>query len=195
VNYREAHGIFAASGILFNHESPLRGREFVTRKITDAVAQIACGQLNLLALGNLDAKRDWGYAGEYVEGMWRILQAPEPDTFVLATGRVETVRSFATLAFKAAGIDIEWVGRGKDERGLGARDGRVLVEVDAAYYRPAEVDVLRGCAAKAEKVLGWRATTTLEDLCTMMIDADMRRRRAAGASRAGIARVGVLPAA
>jgi GDPmannose 4,6-dehydratase len=176
-NYRESYNIFGASGILFNHESPLRGREFVTRKITDAVARITFGQLNVLSLGNLDARRDWGYAGEYVEGMWRILQAPEPDTFVLATGRVETVRSFATLAFKAAGIDIEWAGRGKEERGLCARDGRVLVEVDAAYYRPAEVDVLTGCAEKAEKLLGWRPTTTLENLCSMMVDADMRRRR------------------
>jgi GDPmannose 4,6-dehydratase len=190
INYREAYGIFAASGILFNHESPLRGREFVTRKITDAVARISCGQLNVLSLGNLDAKRDWGYAGEYVEGMWSILQAAEPDTFVLATGRVETVRSFATLAFKAAGIDIEWVGCGKEERGLCARDGRVLVDVDAAYYRPAEVDVLMGSAARAESRLGWRPRTTLEDLCTMMVDADMRRRGAATGSKAGLATAG-----
>jgi GDPmannose 4,6-dehydratase len=184
VNYREAYGIFGASGILFNHESPLRGLEFVTRKITDAVARIRLGQRNVLALGNLDAKRDWGYAGEYVEGMWSMLQAPEPDTFVLATGRVETVRSFATLAFKAAGIEIEWAGRGKEERGLCASDGRVLVEVDSAYYRPAEVDVLTGCAAKAEKLLGWRPRTTLEDLCTMMVDADLRRRGTTAGSKA-----------
>jgi GDPmannose 4,6-dehydratase len=182
VNYREAFGIFGASGILFNHESPLRGCEFVTRKITDGVAKIACGQLDALSLGNLDAQRDWGYAGEYVEGIWRILQASEPDTFILATGRVETVRTFATLAFKAAGIDIEWAGRGKDERGLCARDGRVLVEVDGAHYRPAEVDALKGCAAKADKVLGWRARTTLEELCAMMVDADMRRRGATRSS-------------
>jgi len=175
INYREAYGIFGSSGILFNHESPLRGREFVTRKITDAVARIKSGQLNVLSLGNLDAKRDWGYAREYVEGMWSILQASEPDTFILATGRVATVRRFATLAFKAADIDIEWVGCGTEERGLCATDGRVLVEVNKAYYRPAEVDTLTGCAAKAEKILGWRPKTTLEELCKMMVDADMRR--------------------
>lgn len=175
VNYRESYGIFGASGILFNHESPLRGLEFVTRKITDAVAQIKLGLVDELSLGNLDAKRDWGYAGEFVEGMWRMLQADEPDTFVLATGRTETVRDFATLAFNAAGIDIEWQGSGKDEQAVATESGRVVVRVDPTYYRPTEVDVLTGCADKAKQVLGWEPQTTLEELCRMMVEADLDR--------------------
>jgi len=178
INYRESYGIFAASGILFNHESPLRGLEFVTRKITDAVARIKVGKLDVLSLGNLNAKRDWGYAGEFVDGMWRILQAPEPDTFILATGRTETVRNFATLAFRAVDIDVEWVGSGKDELGISATDGRVLVRVDPTYYRPAEVDLLVGCADKAKKVLGWRPATSVEKLCVKMVEADIRRHSA-----------------
>jgi GDPmannose 4,6-dehydratase len=175
VNYRESYGIFAASGILFNHESPLRGLEFVTRKITDAVARIKLGQLDCLLLGNLDAKRDWGFAGEFVEGMWRILQAAEPDTFVLATGRTETVRNFATMAFKAVDIDIEWIGAGKEERAISAEDGRVLVRVDPTYYRPTEVDLLIGCPDKAKTMLGWKPQTSVEELCRMMVTADLRR--------------------
>ncbi|HJR12600.1 MAG TPA: GDP-mannose 4,6-dehydratase [Rhodanobacteraceae bacterium] len=175
VNYRESFGIFGASGILFNHESPLRGREFVTRKITDAVARIKLDKQELLELGNLDAKRDWGYAAEYVEGMWRMLQAEAPDTFVLATGRAETVRDFATLAFKAVGIDIEWRGKDQDETGIRTDTGRVAVRINPKFYRPAEVDMLIGDAAHAREVLGWQAKTSLEDLCRMMVEADLRR--------------------
>ncbi|HXE65919.1 MAG TPA: GDP-mannose 4,6-dehydratase [Rhodanobacteraceae bacterium] len=175
VNYRESFGIFGASGILFNHESPLRGREFVTRKITDAVARIKLGQQDCLELGNLGAKRDWGYAAEYVEGMWRMLQAKQPDTFVLATGRTETVRDFAALAFKAAGIGIEWKGSEQDETGVRTDTGKVAVKINPKFYRPAEVDMLIGDAAHAREVLGWQARTSLEDLCRMMVEADIKR--------------------
>jgi GDPmannose 4,6-dehydratase len=175
VNYRESYGIFGSSGILFNHESPLRGREFVTRKITDSVAKIVLNKLDVLELGNLDAKRDWGYAKEYVEGMWRILQADEPDTFVLATNRTETVRDFVTMAFKGAGIAIEFSGEGENEVGHCARTGKALVRVSPKFYRPAEVDLLIGDPAKARRVLGWEPKTTLEELCQMMVDADLRR--------------------
>ena len=175
VNYRESFGIFGASGILFNHESPLRGREFVTRKITDAVARIKLGQQELLELGNLDAKRDWGFARDYVEGMWRMLQASEPDTFVLATGRTETVRDFATLAFKAAGIGIEWKGSEQGETGNRTDTGKTVVRVNPKFYRPAEVDKLIGDAAHAREVLGWQAKTSLEDLCRIMVAADLKR--------------------
>jgi GDPmannose 4,6-dehydratase len=175
VNYRESYGIFGSSGILFNHESPLRGREFVTRKITDAVAKIQLGKLDVLELGNLDAKRDWGYAKEYVEGMWRMLQADEPDTYVLATGRTETVRDFVTMAFKAVGIDIEWRGSAEEERGVDAASGRELVRVNPRFYRPAEVELLIGDASKAREKLHWQAQTSLEDLCRMMVTADLER--------------------
>jgi GDPmannose 4,6-dehydratase len=175
VNYRESYGIFGASGILFNHESPLRGREFVTRKITDAVAKIKLGKLDVLELGNLGAKRDWGYAKEYVEGMWRMLQADEPDTYVLATNRTETVRDFVTMAFKAVGISIEWQGKAEDETGLCGSTGKVLVRVNPKFYRPAEVDLLIGNPAKAKAKLGWAPKTTLEELCQMMVAADIRR--------------------
>lgn len=175
INYRESYGIFGASGILFNHESPLRGKEFVTRKITDAVAKIKLGKLDVLELGNLDAKRDWGYAEEYVEGMWRMLQAPEPDTFVLATGRTETVRDFVNMAFKAAGITLQWKGSAEQEIAEDAANGRLVVRVNPKYYRPAEVDLLLGNPAKAREVLGWEAKTTLEQLCQTMVDVDMRR--------------------
>ncbi|HEY1228401.1 MAG TPA: GDP-mannose 4,6-dehydratase, partial [Ramlibacter sp.] len=175
VNYRESYGIFGSSGILFNHESPLRGREFVTRKITDGAAKIVLGKLDVLELGNLDAKRDWGYAREYVEGMWRILQADQPDTFVLATNRTETVRDFVSMAFKGAGVTVEWTGSGEHERGLCARSGKELVRVSPRFYRPAEVDLLIGDASKAKRELGWEAQTTLEQLCQMMVDADLRR--------------------
>jgi GDPmannose 4,6-dehydratase len=175
VNYRESYDIFGASGILFNHESPLRGREFVTRKITDAVARIALGKQEVLELGNLDAKRDWGYAKEYVDGMWRMLQADEPDTYVLATNRTETVRDFVDMAFKAVDTRLEWQGSGIDEVGVCVRTGRALVRINPKFYRPAEVELLIGDPAKAKEKLGWEATTTLEELCRMMIEADLRR--------------------
>ncbi|CAM5235620.1 GDP-mannose 4,6-dehydratase [Rhodanobacter lindaniclasticus] len=175
VNYRESYDIFGSSGILFNHESPLRGREFVTRKITDTVAKIKLGKLDVLELGNLDAKRDWGYAKEYVEGMWRMLQAEQPDTYVLATNRTETVRDFVTMAFKAAGIAIEWRGEGLQEQGVEHASGRVLVRINPRFHRPAEVELLIGDPSKAERELGWKAKTSLEDLCDMMVTADLER--------------------
>jgi GDPmannose 4,6-dehydratase len=175
INYRESYGIFGSSGILFNHESPLRGREFVTRKITDSVAKIKLGLLDVLELGNLDAKRDWGYAHEYVDGMYRMLQASEPDTFVLATNRTETVRDFVTMAFKAVGIDLAWSGAGEQERAADRSTGKNLVRVNPKFYRPAEVDLLIGNPEKARRKLGWEPRTTLEQLCQMMVDADLRR--------------------
>ena len=175
INYRESYGIFGTSGILFNHESPLRGREFVTRKITDSVAKIKLGKLDVLELGNMDAKRDWGFAKEYVEGMWRMLQADKPDTYVLATNRTETVRDFVTLAFKAVNIELRWEGQGEQEQGLDASTGRVLVKVNPKFYRPAEVELLIGDPQKAKNELGWEPKTSLEDLCRMMVEADLRR--------------------
>lgn len=178
VNYRESYGIFGSSGILFNHESPLRGREFVTRKITDGAAKIKLGQLDCIALGNLDAKRDWGFAKDYVDGMWRMLQADEPDTFVLATNRTETVRDFVRMAFKAAGIDVEFAGSNTDEVGRDAATGNVVVRIDPRFYRPAEVDLLVGDHSKATEKLGWKPVTTLEQMCDMMVEADLRRNQA-----------------
>ena len=175
VNYRESYDIFGSSGILFNHESPLRGREFVTRKITDAVARIHLGQQEVLELGNLDAKRDWGYAQEYVEGMWRILQAEQPDTFVLATGRTETVRDFVRMAFLAVGITLDFRGAGDAEVAVDSASGKTLVRVNPRFYRPAEVELLIGDPSKAREQLGWQATTSLEALCQMMVEADLRR--------------------
>ncbi|CAI8341585.1 MAG: GDP-mannose 4,6-dehydratase [Gammaproteobacteria bacterium] len=177
INYRESYGIFGTSGILFNHESPLRGREFVTRKITDSVAKIKLGKLDVLELGNMDAKRDWGYARDYVEGMWRMLQANEPDTYVLATNRTETVRDFVTLSFNAAGIDIDWQGEGEDEKAYDVGTGKCVVRVNTKFYRPAEVDLLIGDPQKAIDELGWQPKTSLEDLCKMMVDADLRRNK------------------
>jgi GDPmannose 4,6-dehydratase len=177
VNYRESYDIFGASGILFNHESPLRGREFVTRKITDSMAKIRLGQLDVLELGNLDAKRDWGYAKEYVEGMWRMLQADKPDTYVLATNRTETVRDFVSMAAKAAGFDLAFEGQAENEVGIDRATGKILVRVNPKFYRPAEVELLIGNPAKAKKELGWEAHTTLEALCQMMVEADLRRNR------------------
>ncbi len=175
VNYRESYGIFGASGILFNHESPLRGKEFVTRKITDAVARIALGKGDVLELGNLDAKRDWGFAKEYVEGMWRMLQADEPDTFVLATNRTETVRDFVSMAFKAVDIELDWEGADEAEKGVDRRTGNTLVQVNPRFYRPAEVDLLIGSAQRAKDILGWQPSTTLEQLCKLMVEADLQR--------------------
>ena len=175
VNYRESFGIFGASGILFNHESPLRGREFVTRKITDGVARIARGQLEALELGNLDAQRDWGFAGEYVDGMWRMLQHSEPDTFVLATGQMQSVRHFAELAFAAAGIALAWRGAGVDETGIDTATGKVRVRINPSFYRPAEVDMLLGNAERARARLGWAASMPLTELCRRMVEADLAR--------------------
>jgi GDPmannose 4,6-dehydratase len=175
INYRESYNIFGSSGILFNHESPLRGREFVTRKITDSVAKISLGKLDVLELGNLDAKRDWGFAKEYVEGMYLMLQADTPDTFVLATNRTETVRDFVSMAFRAVGKSIEWRGDAEREEGLDASNGKVLVRVNPKFHRPAEVDLLIGDATKANEKLGWTPKTTLEELCKLMVESDLRR--------------------
>src|SRR5579864_6191921 len=177
VNYRESYDIFAVSGILFNHESKRRGKEFVTRKITDSVAKISLGKLETLELGNMDAKRDWGFAKEYVEGMWRMLQADEPDTFVLATNRTETVRDFVSMAFKAVGTELQWRGQAEQEEGVDASNGKVLVRVNPKFYRPAEVELLIGDPAKAKAKLGWEPKTSLEALCKMMVDADLRRNK------------------
>ena len=178
VNYRESFDIFGASGILFNHESPLRGREFVTRKITDTVAKIETGKARVLELGNLDAKRDWGYADDYVEGMWRMLQHDVADTYVLATNRTETVRHFVELSFRQIGREIEWSGSGDAESGRCLRTGELLVRVNPDFYRPAEVELLIGDPAKAKAQLGWEPTTKLEELCAMMVEADLRRNAA-----------------
>lgn len=178
VNYRESFGIFGSSGILFNHESPLRGREFVTRKITDTVAKIELGKADRLELGNLDAKRDWGFARDYVEGMRRMLQHDVPDTFVLATNRTETVRRFVEMSFAHIGVTLDWSGENAEEIGRCARTGRTLVVVNPAFYRPAEVELLIGDPTKAKRELGWEPETSLEQLCTMMVAADMTRNRA-----------------
>jgi GDPmannose 4,6-dehydratase len=175
INYRESYGIFASSGILFNHESPLRGQEFVTRKITNTLAKIKLGQASVLELGNLDAKRDWGFAKDYVEGMWKMLQAKEPDTFVLATNRTETVRDFVTMAAKAAGFDLEWRGTGDQEIGVDQKSGNTIVKINPQFHRPAEVDLLIGNPIKAKKILGWEPSTNLESLCQMMVQADIKR--------------------
>lgn len=172
-NYRESYGLHASNGILFNHESPLRGETFVTRKITRAVAQIHHGLLDQMYLGNLDAKRDWGHAKDYVEGMWRMLQQDEPDDYVLATGRTVSIREFVNMAFAEVGRTLEWSGKGVDEKGVCARTGQVLVSVDPRYFRPAEVELLVGDASKAKRVLGWEPTHTLEELCSEMVQSDL----------------------
>ncbi|HAS8551805.1 TPA: GDP-mannose 4,6-dehydratase [Vibrio vulnificus] len=177
INYRESYDIFATSGILFNHESPLRGQEFVTRKITDTVAKIKLGLSDKLELGNLDAKRDWGFAKDYVEGMWLMLQADEPSTYVLATNRTETVRDFVTMAFKAVDIEIEWTGKGEDELGLDSKSKKVLVSINPKFYRPAEVELLIGNPQKANLELNWEPKTSLEELCSMMVEADLQRNK------------------
>ena len=175
VNYRESYDIFGCSGILFNHESPLRGREFVTRKITDSVAKIKLGKLDCLELGNLDAKRDWGFAKEYVEGMWRMLQVDTPDTYVLATNRTETVRDFVRMAFKGAGMTVDFKGSAESETAVDTATGKTVMRINPKFYRPAEVELLIGDPAHAKAKLGWEPKTTLEQLCQMMVEADLRR--------------------
>jgi len=174
INYRESYDIFACSGILFNHESPLRGKEFVTRKITDAVAQIKFGLKECLELGNLNAKRDWGYAKEYVEGMYLMLQQENPDDYVLATGNAYTVRYFVEMAFKAIDVEIEWKGSGENEKGYD-KSGKLVLKVNPKLYRPAEVDLLIGDPTKSKIGLGWESKTTLEELCHMMVMEDIKR--------------------
>jgi GDPmannose 4,6-dehydratase len=173
VNYREAYGIHASNGILFNHESPVRGETFVTRKITRAVAAIHHRLLDRLYIGNLDAKRDWGHARDYVEGMWRIVQQPEPDDYVLATGEAHSVREFIELSFAHVGTEIRWQGKGADEKGLDAANGRVLVEIDPRYFRPTEVDFLLGDPSKAKRVLGWAHRIGFKELVKEMMEADL----------------------
>lgn len=173
VNYREAYNIFACNGILFNHESPRRGETFVTRKITMAVANIVKGKQDKLYLGNLNAKRDWGYAGDYVEAMWLMLQQDEPDDYVIATGETHSVREFCEKAFECVGIKIEWAGSGIEEKGIDSKTGRVLVEVDPRYFRPTEVDLLIGDATKAKQKLGWQPKVTFDDLVKMMVESDL----------------------
>jgi len=175
VNYRESYDMFATCGILFNHESPLRGLEFVTRKITDSVAKIKLGKLDHIELGNMDAKRDWGFAKDYVEGMYLMLQAPKPDTYVLATNRTESVRDFVTMAFKAIDVELEWKGSAENETATDKATGKVVVKVNPKFYRPGEVDLLIGDPSKAKKELGWEPKCTLEELCAMMVKEDIRR--------------------
>jgi GDPmannose 4,6-dehydratase len=177
VNYREAYGVYAVNGILFNHESPRRGESFVTRKITLGAAKVKLGKLDTVFLGNLDAKRDWGYAPEFVEGMWLSLQQPEPDDYVLATGECHTVREFAELTFKALDIDLRWEGHAEEERGIDVRTGAVRVAVDPSYYRPTEVDLLLGDASKAKQKLGWAPKTTFSELVSLMAIADFEALR------------------
>ena len=172
VNYREAYGVYAVNGILFNHESPRRGESFVTRKITLGAAKIKLGKLDTLRLGNLGAQRDWGYAPEYVEGMWLALQQPTPDDYVLATGECHTVREFCELTFKALDIELRWEGEAENERGIDVKTGAVLVAVDPSYYRPTEVDLLLGDASKAKKLLGWSPKTSFKELVALMATAD-----------------------
>ncbi len=172
-NYREAYGMHASNGILFNHESPLRGETFVTRKITRAVAKISLGLQENIHLGNLDAQRDWGHAKDYVEGMWRMLQQSESDDYVLATGHTVTIRSFVNMAFAEVGIDLEWKGKGVEEIGIDKKTGKTLVAVDPRYFRPTEVELLVGDATKAKEKLGWTPTHTLEQLCSEMVASDI----------------------
>lgn len=174
VNYRESYNLFACNGVLFNHESPRRGETFVTRKITRAVASIMAGKQEKLSLGNMDAKRDWGFAGDYVEGMWRILQQEKPGEYVLATNETHTVREFVELAFKEVGIDLKWQGTGVDEKGIDKKTGKVLVDVNPKYFRPAEVELLWGDCTKAEKELGWKRKVSFKGLVSMMVDSDMK---------------------
>jgi len=175
INYREAYDLYACNGILFNHESPRRGEGFVTRKITLAAARIKLGLQKTLGLGNLNAKRDWGYAPEYCDGMWRMLQQEKPDDFVLATGETHTVREFADMAFREIDMPLEWTGRGPEEQGLDTNTGRVIVQINPEYYRPTEVELLIGNATKAKQRLGWTSTTSFRDLVRMMAQADFEK--------------------
>lgn len=174
INYRESYGMHASNGILFNHESPLRGETFVTRKISMAVAAIEAGKQECLYLGNLDAKRDWGHARDYVEGMWRILQRDEPDDYVLATGETHSVKEFVEAAFAAIGRTIKWQGKGLEEKGIDAQSGKIVVAVDQRFFRPAEVELLIGDPTKARKILGWKPTTLFSDLVKEMVEADVK---------------------
>lgn len=173
INYREAYGLFACNGILFNHESPRRGETFVTRKITRAIAAILKGGQDKLSLGNLEAKRDWGFTGDYVEAMWLMLQQDKPDDFVIATGETHTVREFAEKAFKNVDIDIEWQGHGVEEKGIDAKTGRVLIDINPRYFRPTEVDLLLGDPSKAERVLSWKRKVDFDQLVRMMVRSDL----------------------
>ncbi|OUT99064.1 MAG: GDP-mannose 4,6-dehydratase [Betaproteobacteria bacterium TMED41] len=175
INYRESYNLFASTGILFNHESPLRGPEFVTRKISIGVAKLKLGLIKNLSLGNLNARRDWGFAKEYVEGMWKMLQVKEPDNYVLATGRNKTVRDFAKLAFAAAGFKIHFEGKNQNEIGVDTKTGKKLLQIDPKFYRPSEVETLLGDSSKAKSVLDWQPRTTLEELTKMMVENDIRR--------------------
>ena len=175
INYRESYGIFASCGILFNHESPLRGLEFVTRKVTDGLVRVKLEKATHIELGNLDAKRDWGYADDYVSGMWKMLQLEKPDEFVLATGRTETIRVFVEMACRALDIEIVWQGSGVREVGIDNKTGREIVKINQKFYRPAEVDLLLGDSQKALEVFGWSAKTELEELCKLMVEADLGR--------------------
>jgi GDPmannose 4,6-dehydratase len=186
VNYREAYGMHASNGILFNHESPIRGETFVTRKITRAVAAIEAGAQDCLWLGNLDAKRDWGHASDYVEGMWRILQQEKPDDYVLATGEMHSVREFVELAFGEVDCPIEWRGAGADETGVDARSGRVVVRIDERYYRPTEVELLLGDPSKAKRVLGWEHKTPFRTLVSEMVASDLRSFRGSNVVRRSV---------
>lgn len=177
VNYRESYGMFASNGILFNHESPLRGETFVTRKITRAAARIKLGLQDRLYLGNIDARRDWGYAGDYVDAMWRIVQHERPDDFVIATGESHTVREFVETAFGRLGIGIEWRGKDKSEKGLNSKTGDPVVLIDPRYFRPTEVDVLQGDASKARQLLDWEPKVLFHDLVAMMVDADVEEQK------------------
>lgn len=174
INYREAYDIFACNGILFNHESPRRGETFVTRKVTRAVANIIKGVQDKVSLGNLDAKRDWGFAGDYIEGMWLMLQQDKPDDYVLATGETHTVREFAELAFKEVGMEIEWQGKGVYEKGVDKKTGKTLVDVNPRYFRPTEVELLLGDASKANNKLGWKPRTSFEELVHIMVEEDVK---------------------
>jgi GDPmannose 4,6-dehydratase len=173
-NYRESYGMYALSGILFNHEGERRGPEFVTRKISQAVARIKYGKQELLELGNMDAKRDWGYAGDYVEGMWRMLQQDQPDDYVLATGETHSIREFCELAFKEIGIDIKWQGKGVEEKGVDTKTGKILIAINPAFFRPAEVDLLLGNPARAEKELGWTRKVDFPGLVKLMVEYDLK---------------------
>jgi GDPmannose 4,6-dehydratase len=175
-NYREAYGLFACNGILFNHESPRRGRIFVTRKVTEGIADIKAGRSTKIMLGNLDAKRDWGYAPDYVEAMWLMLQQEIPDDFVIATGETHSIREFCEEAFKLVGYEIIWQGQGLEEKGVDKNTGQVLIEVDPKYFRPAEVDILMGDSSKAQTQLGWKPKVTFRELVKIMLESDLNKK-------------------